>query len=215
MDENIIKILEFLEPFGYKHNGNLTELINQMFPYAQGNKELLENEKKKIIAFLDGLLKSDIVEFDRMQYHYMVWDAGWDLREQWMGEHGFMVSIGLKGLEILKDKRKSDIELSVNNSVIATNKSVQLTNEAIVKTSKNQEAILSKQTIIFFFTAIFTLGAVLFSGISLYRDIHKDTLEKQLLQLSKDTLLLRNRIKILESETSRPKEAKKNQPKKP
>lgn len=213
-DKNIITILEFLEPIGYKHTANISPILNQIFLYPKGNQPLLEGEKNRIISFLDGLLKSEFIEYDRKQINTLGWDSGWDKQEQWMGESPLLASIGVIGLKTINDKRNKDIEQSVNKSVISTNKSVESTNIAIIELSKTQQSILDRQTTIFLFTALFALGSVVVSGFSLYRDIHKDTLNKQLLQLSKDTLLLNLHIKKLKTDSSLSIMAKKNLTKK-
>jgi hypothetical protein len=82
-------------------------------------------------------------------------------------------------------------------------------NEALRDNSKTQTKILNRQTVIFFFTGVFTLGSFIVSFVSLNSTSERDKLQRQLQEQSKELQSLRRQLLRLKIDSSRVSEAKK------
>lgn len=193
MDENIIKILEFLAPYKYKHNGDIAPILNELFPYTKDNQAQLSDSKERIRALLDSLREQDYIEFNTEQYRYLLYDDGWNERDRWMGEHGFLASIGLSGLNLIREKQNEDRQVAMHNSVLSTNKSVIATNEAMVENANAQSVILSKQTLMLYLTGAFALGSLIISYLTYKLDTEKNQLKQEIRMLKQEIRKQQNR----------------------
>jgi len=138
--------------------------------------------------------------------------------DAWLHSVRLNASIEIAGIEYLKNEKDRENKDLVDNSIMATNKSLQDTNLAMVKNFEEQAKInqgiidnsvrqtdilsgqadiLKKQTWIFFATAVFALLACIIAGISLGVEIRKDQSEKQLQQQTKELQLLKKQDKTI------------------
>lgn len=218
MDSKIINILELLQQHGFAMKANIAPKLNELFHYPLGedDERLFNHSRDRLIGFLDGVRQND----------YFLYNA-WDLnnvtnyrqradRTNWFGDYAFVASITDTGLRYLADEIKRRKEFEVSDSVIATNKSVQNTNESMVSVTTKQNEInktiadnSTTQTNVLLGTALFAFLALCVSSVNLCRDIRKDKLEKRLQE--KDSLIntLRKEQYRLKTDTSQAKEAKK------
>jgi hypothetical protein len=217
MDINVIRFLESLGGLG--STVNAVDIINEVFPIPiNASREDFNTEKERISDFLNRLRFGSYIYFN--EYHLVRLGNYEGSPKQWFDRGIFEVSILPTGLQYLADERAKKIEsdanqsaINTNNSIIATNTSVQITNTAIINLATIQSDILRRQTLIFLFTAIFALGALIVAVIGLVRDGSKEQLQKQLQDKSKEIQSLHIQLSQLKNDSSRLSMAKKTLPK--
>lgn len=209
MDSTLLEILEFLEPSELGRRNDIAHIINKSFRIFESKNDF-EFQRDNIMAFFKSLEKEPVYFiFDKYPNNLISTYNESNIPTKWVNSP-MLASLTKEGIEALKKERDRDSLLSTNESVIETNKSVQITNQAFIDSSKNQGDILNRQTIIFFFTALFALGTLILAGITLHVDSQKDTLQKQLREQSKEIQGLHNQLIQLKIDSSLSSKAKKD-----
>lgn len=204
MDESVIKVLTHLRPFGIGVKDNIAEILNGIFPYTQGLQSYEYSQKSgDIQRFIDALIKEDYISLDVNTLNMAAPNSNPD---KWFQYH-VRASITANGVSVLNEIQKDLLSgeftksaIDTNQSILATNKSVQKTNEAIINSAKEQgninkaikantekqteiltgqAIILTKQTSIFFATAIFAFASVLVGVSSIAVDFYKSEWKKE------------------------------------
>ena len=182
MNDTYLQLLEYLEEFGIDREVRVDHLLLDWFrnqPYVDVN-EPLDSLYARIVHFVDEMHENR---------HIQVFHEPRTID----GDKVMYISARLTffGKQYCIDQRQF-----VVNKTVADNSGIQATAS-------------QKQTTIFKWTAIFVFGTLVFSGISLWKDFHKDALEQQLSQ--KDSLIrtLQKNLYRLETAPSLQKMAKK------
>lgn len=218
MDNNVVRFLQALGGLG--STVDAASIINDVFPIPVNvSREEFNKEKDRISHFLNRLRLDYYINFN--EYHVVRLGNYEGSPAKWFENKEFLVSILPTGLQYLADELAKKIEfdakhsaINTNNSIIATNSSVQVTNKAIIDLATIQSDILRRQTLIFLFTALFALGALIVSVIGLVRDNSKEQLQKQLQDKSIEIQALSSQLSQLKNNSSQGLAAKKTSPKK-
>jgi hypothetical protein len=153
-----------------------------------------------------------IIKFQESEFNKIHWIFG-NSKSTWFDEVEFYVWVTVAGLDYLNQYylRQSSFRL---NSILETNTELQTGFDRVVASNSDIQATASRrQTRIFRWTAVFACGAMVITGLSLMRDIHKDNLSQQVKE--KDSLIqqLQKKINLLKTDSSGVKMAKKTSPK--
>jgi hypothetical protein len=236
-------IFDFLAKLETNHPGHRVDIMPMLSEIYQRPQDNLKFSPtlNDIARFLENLKVSGYIDYDDHQTFKLINIDG-RIPDAWLTSIKFSAAIISGGFDYLKKARNAQQEnalnksaIDTNKSIIDTNKSVQSTNKALIDNARDQieintkmvntalaqtnildgqVVILKRQTTIFFFTAIFGLGTLLLTGITLYRDIRKDKEQTQLQQQSKEISILQRQLAQTMNQLSHLKEAKQTSPKK-
>jgi uncharacterized protein YqgQ/preprotein translocase subunit SecG len=227
MHVNQLKLLEYLESEGIFGATDISRFVERLYPKPLNeNTNELDEQRHKILAFLKILKYYGYIEYDDKSLKQIgMFKSDF---EHLYDETELFAAITDKGIEALEKERSRKNQeilnlslLETNTSTLATNKSVKqmndlmaevskeqlILNRSIVENSDGQTKILIRQTYIFFFTAIFALGSLILSFMTLYSIKDEDKLQLQ--AQSKQINSLRHQILHFKTDSSKESEIKK------
>ena len=209
------KILEFLEPFEAGDRQNISQFLNDIFPYKpnlQHGEQIKENGM--ISHFLDEINKY----------------ANFDNRYSSNGVHGFspiMAFITPDGRKVLMDEKERELNekaqksaidanrsaINVNDSIIATNNAIQQTNTLMLGHATTQDGLIdrqlklvSRQNRLYIYTLV--LAAINVGlGIAIYSATVSSNADKQSISTLQSQLVTKDKeiksLRLLKSDTVR------------
>ncbi len=119
MDGKVIRILEFLKPYGFTATVNIAPLLNEMFLYDSNDQEFDFNiNKRNVIKFLEGIIDNDLIKGNKDHIYYTVGDYRdrTDLKG-WYWNSGFEASITINGLLKISQIHKDKLEEEFNEGI--------------------------------------------------------------------------------------------------
>lgn len=146
LDSRVIKVLEYLLPFGFTSIVNIEPIINELFIYEALDSEfdfniIQRNAKNFIVGLLDENLIT--VSKDHIYYRITSFNNRNNVNSWYAG--GLEASITKNGLQELSEYKKAKLadaahqsSMAVSDSIIRTNTSVQDTNKIVQDVSTTQ-----------------------------------------------------------------------------
>src|ERR1041385_5015222 len=172
LDERVIKVLEYLQPFGFTSIVNIAPIVDKIFAYNPDDTQFDFNiNQRNIKYFLRGLCNTDLIaipDTDSLYYKITTF-SNRNSSNTWYvdGLEGSITKNGLKELSDYKNSKMAEAAhqsaIEVNTSILQTNQSVRDTNQIVTSISKTQKNI-----------AYISLGFIAISTIYLVATYYKD-----------------------------------------
>jgi len=128
MDKKTTKILTYLEPHGFTEGANISNLLNDLFPFPA--KDTPENQynhqRSRLMSLLEGLLNANYIHYDRMQLNLMGDFRNLSTQDKWFGIYAFVAYITLDGQKYLEEQKFNNRQHSLDKSILNTNNAVRL-----------------------------------------------------------------------------------------
>jgi hypothetical protein len=211
-----IKTLERGRDIGLGTKFNISDILQKEFkkPVSVDINNWNPEVEIQFDVLRDMQTKLNIIKFDSMETNRVRWDMSTN-KPIWFDETPFEVWVTVTGLDYLNQFYLRESNFRLNDTLRANADKQTTINQTIAANSKIQATDAQKQTKIFRWTAIFAFVVMIISGITLWRDSHKDTLQQQLKQKDSVILQLQKKVYLQTPDSSLSMRAKKNLQKKP
>ncbi|MDB5154664.1 MAG: hypothetical protein JWR54_3415 [Mucilaginibacter sp.] len=210
-----IKTLERGRDIGLGRKFNISDILQKEFPKPTTTDRNTWNEE--IIVQLDVLKDMQthlhIIKFRDTEVNKVYWQGN-QVHPEWFDSITFDIWVTVAGLDYLNQYylRQSNFGL---NSILESNTKLQTGFDQVIANNSGIQATASRrQTQIFRWTAVFAFVAMAISGISLWKDFHKDKLLQSISQKDSSIRTLQKNLYHLKIDSSRLSEAMKTLPKK-